>query len=80
VLAALVAAAVVASKSALGQEVLQFIQTARIELRKVVWPTRKDTTNITIVVFVAVTVLGLFFWGLDALLATVTKWLTTRGA
>jgi len=31
-------------------------------------------------VFVAVTVLGLFFWGLDAALAFLTKWLTTRGA
>jgi preprotein translocase subunit SecE len=80
VLFALVGAAVVASKSALGKEVWQFIQTARIELRKVVWPTRKDTTNVTIVVFVAVVILGLFFWGLDALLATLTKWLTTRSA
>ena len=80
VLFALVGALAVASKSSLGKEVWQFIQSARIELRKVVWPTKKDTTNVTIVVFAAVTVLGLFFWGLDALLATLTKWLTTRGA
>ncbi len=80
VLFALVGAAAVASKSALGKDVWRFIQSARIELRKVVWPTKKDTTNVTIVVFVAVVVLGLFFWGLDALLATLTKWLTTRSA
>ena len=80
VLFALVGAAAVASKSTLGKEVLLFIQTARVELRKVVWPTRKDTTNVTIVVFVAVVLLGLFFWGLDAVLATLTKWLTTRSA
>jgi preprotein translocase subunit SecE len=80
VLATLVGGAFVASKSALGKEVMQFIQGARVELRKVVWPTRKDTTNVTIVVFVAVVVLGLFFWGLDVLLATLTKWLTTRSA
>jgi len=80
VLATLVGGAFVASKSALGKDVLQFVQGARIELRKVVWPTRKDTINVTIVVFVAVVVLGLFFWGLDMLLATLTKWLTTRSA
>ncbi len=80
VLVALVGGAAVASQSALGKDVWQFIQSARIELRKVVWPTRKDTTNVTIVVFVAVTVLGLFFWGLDAVLASLTKWLTTRSA
>ena len=80
VLAALVGGAAIASQSTLGKEVWQFIQSARIELRKVVWPTRKDSTNVTIVVFVAVTVLGLFFWGLDAALAFLTKWLTTRGA
>lgn len=80
VLIALVGGAAVASQSSLGKEVWQFIQSARIELRKVVWPTRKDATNVTIVVFAAVTVLGLFFWGLDAVLASLTKWLTTRGA
>jgi len=80
VLFTLVGGAAVASQSALGKEVWQFVQSARIELRKVVWPTRKDSTSITIVVFVAVTVLGLFFWGLDAALAFLTKWLTTRGA
>jgi len=80
VLIALVGGLAVASKSDLGKEVWQFVQSARIELRKVVWPTRKDTINVTIVVFVAVGLLGLFFWGLDALLATATKWLTTRSA
>jgi len=80
VLATLTAGAFVASKSALGKDVWQFIQGARIELRKVVWPTTKDTRNVTMVVFVAVVVLGLFFWGLDMLLATLTKWLTSRSA
>jgi preprotein translocase subunit SecE len=80
VLAALVGGAWVASQSALGKDVWQFIQGARIELRKVVWPTKKDSRNITLVVFVAVAILGLFFAGLDWILASLTKWLTSRGA
>ncbi len=35
--------------------------------------------QVTIVVFVMIIVLGLFFWGIDSLLGFVTSWLTGRG-
>jgi preprotein translocase subunit SecE len=35
--------------------------------------------QVTLVVFVMIIVLGLFFWGVDTLLAALTKWLTGRG-
>jgi preprotein translocase subunit SecE len=55
------------------------VQSSRVELRKVVWPTSQETVQVTIVVFVMVIVLGLFFWGLDSVLGLLTRWLTGHG-
>ncbi|HLS80138.1 MAG TPA: preprotein translocase subunit SecE [Steroidobacter sp.] len=79
VLAALGGGALVALQSHQGKTFWTFVQSSRIELRKVVWPSRQETTQVTIVVFVMVLLLGLFFWGLDTLLAFLTRWLTARG-
>jgi preprotein translocase subunit SecE len=78
-LAALAAGALVAVQSAQGRTFWEFVQSSRIELRKVVWPDRQETVQVTIIVFVMIIVLGLFFWGLDSLLAFLTKWLAGRG-
>ncbi len=79
VLAALVAGALVSLQSYQGKTFWQFVQSARVELRKVVWPTSKETQQVTLVVFVMIILLGLFFWGVDTLLGFLTKWLTGRG-
>jgi preprotein translocase subunit SecE len=79
VLAALVVGALVSLQSYQGKEFWSFVQSSRIELRKVVWPNRQETMQVTLVVFVMIVVLGLFFWGVDTLLALLTKWLTGRG-
>jgi preprotein translocase subunit SecE len=79
VLASLAAGALVAVQSAQGRTFWEFVQSSRIELRKVVWPDRQETVQVTIIVFVMIIVLGLFFWGLDSLLAFLTKWLAGRG-
>jgi preprotein translocase subunit SecE len=79
VLAALVAGALVSLQSYQGKEFWGFVQSSRIELRKVVWPNRQETMQVTVVVFVMIIALGLFFWGVDTLLALLTKWLTGRG-
>ena len=76
VLASLVVGILVGLQSQQGKTLWAFVQAARVELRKVVWPNRQETTQVTIVVFVMVVALGLFFWGLDTLLALLTKWLT----
>jgi preprotein translocase subunit SecE len=80
VLAALVLGALVSLQSHQGKLLWAFVQTSRVELRKVVWPERQETTQVTIVVFVMVVVLSLFFWGLDTLLAFITRWLTGQGS
>jgi preprotein translocase subunit SecE len=79
VLAALVAAGFVGLQSHQGKTFWSFVQSSRIELRKVVWPNRQETMQVTVVVFVMIVILGLFFWGLDTLLGALTRWLTGQG-
>src|SRR5690242_12892068 len=52
-----------------GRAIWQFVLDSRIELRKVVWPTRNETGMTTLVVFGFVIIAGLFFWTLDLVLA-----------
>jgi preprotein translocase subunit SecE len=79
VLAGLVLGGLVALQSAQGRDFSQFVQTARIELRKVVWPNRQETLQTTVVVFFMVILLAVFFWVLDTALGSLTRWLTGQG-
>jgi preprotein translocase subunit SecE len=79
VLAAMAVGFLVTLQSHQGKTFWQFVQSSRIELRKVVWPNRQETMQVTLVVFVMVLVLGLFFWGLDSILGMLTRWLTGYG-
>jgi preprotein translocase subunit SecE len=74
VMLALAVAAVVALTSLQGRQLWKFVQGARVELGKVVWPTREETRNTTLVVLVVALIGGVFFWLLDLFLL----WLTTR--
>jgi len=76
VAASFLVAAVVVAFSRYGAEFRRFVELARIELRKIVWPTREETLQTTLVVFGFVVVAGLFFWLLDLALAWATQKLT----
>ncbi len=56
-----------------GQRLWAFIQGARIEIRKVVWPTKQETTQTAIAVFIFTFIMALFFWGLDSFLLWLTR-------
>ena len=47
----------------------EFVQQVRRETKKVTWPTRKETTVSTIMVFVMATLAALFFFAVDQILA-----------
>jgi preprotein translocase subunit SecE len=66
--------------SSYGREFWQFAQASRIELRKVVWPSRDETIKTTYVVFIFAILMGLFFWGLDWVLTWLTRLLTGQSA
>jgi preprotein translocase subunit SecE len=74
------AAAALVYRTQLGQTLWQFIQGSRVEIRKVVWPTRQETQQTTLAVFVFLLVLGIFFWSLDLLLLWITRTLTGQGS
>lgn len=63
----LVLAVLTAFQTAKGRLVWSFMKGARIELRKVVWPTRQETIQTTLVVVAMVVVAALILWGLDTL-------------
>src|SRR5512145_2356753 len=69
----------VALQSTQGRDFWQFVQGSKVELRKVVWPTRQETLQTTLVVMVAVLVMAIFFWILDWILGAVTRALTGQG-
>ena len=75
VLVAFLAALGVVMTSWQGQLLNRFIQGARIELRKVVWPTREETIQTTAIVLVFALLGGVFFWLLDLVLLYIRSWL-----
>ncbi len=56
-----------------GQRLWHFIQGSRVEIRKVVWPTRQETTQTAIAVFVFTLIMAVFFWLLDSGLLWLTR-------
>ena len=69
-------ATAIALKTELGAETLEFIREARSELRKVVWPTRAETTQTTLIVIVMVILMGLLLWLFDVLLLWLVRLIT----
>jgi preprotein translocase subunit SecE len=63
----------IAMTSTQGQRLWHFIQGSRVEMRKIVWPTKQETTQTAIAVFVFTLVLMLFFWALDSGLLWLTR-------
>ncbi len=63
----------IAMTSTQGRHLWQFIQGARVEWRKIVWPTRQETTQTAIAVFIFTLVMALFFWALDSGLLWLTR-------
>ena len=79
ILVALAIAVVIVFQTIQGRLLWHFIQGSRIELRKVVWPTRQETVQTTLTVMVFVLIMGIFFWGLDFFLLWITRLLTGQG-
>ena len=79
VVAGVALAIVVFGSSARGQSFWEFVVESRVELRKVVWPTRQETGMTTLAVFLFVIVAGTFFWILDVFLSWATRMITGQG-
>jgi len=59
-----------------GHRLWTFFPASRTEVRKGVWPTRTETLQTTMIVFVLVLLVGLFLWLLDLILGSGFQWVT----
>lgn len=69
-------ALLVASQTAKGQQTLSFAKESRTEVRKVVWPTRQETIQTTLIVFAVTAIMALVLWGMDAVLVRAVAFIT----
>jgi preprotein translocase subunit SecE len=65
------AACWIAAQTVKGKAFVTLCLEARTEIRKVVWPTRTETTQTTLIVVVVVMIVGLILWGVDSLLSWI---------
>ena len=75
-LAMVAAALAIAGQTVKGRRIRGFITDAQVEVRKVVWPTRQETLQTTLIIAIAVLITSLFLWGVDSLLFVLVKSLT----
>ena len=78
-LAVLGAAVAVFMMSESGRQLKAFGQEAVREVRKVVWPTRQETTRTMWVVFAVVILISLMLAGMDLVIQWAVKWLLGNG-
>jgi len=64
-------AVVLAIVSADGKRFVAYAKDSVTEVKKVVWPTRKETTQMTLVVFGFVVIMAIFLWMADKLIEWV---------
>ena len=56
-----------------GKSSIKLMVESRTELRRVVWPTRIETTQTFLIVFISILILCLLLWGLESVLSWLTK-------
>lgn len=78
-LVALGVAVAVAMQTSVGQMAWAYVGDSKTEVRKVVWPTRKETVQTTLIVMVMVFVVATMLWMFDMMLAAAVKFLTGQG-
>ena len=58
-----------------GKRISKWFREMRAELKKVVWPTKKQVLQNTVVVLISVLVIGVFIWIFDAISNLIVQWL-----
>ncbi|AEG30885.1 preprotein translocase subunit SecE [Thiomicrospira cyclica] len=79
VIAGAVGAVAVLYTTALGGSWFKYLIQTKKEIRQVVWPTRKETAQTTLIVVIAVIIVGIFLWLIDMFFLWAVKLLTGQG-
>lgn len=69
-------AVLIAYQTVVGKRVWKFATDAKVEVRKVVWPSRQETVQTTLIVFVVVLIMGIVLWLFDMMLGAILRALT----
>ncbi|ORT50772.1 preprotein translocase subunit SecE [Vibrio sp. qd031] len=73
----LIAAALgVAALTVKGKQAITFAKESRMEIRKVVWPTRQETMQTTLIVLAVSVVMALVLWGIDGIMVRLVAFVT----
>jgi len=80
ILAAVGVAIGIAATTAKGKGLISFLGTSRSEVRKMVWPTRAETMQTTLMVFIMVVILAIFLWFVDMFLGFAVRSLLAVGS
>ena len=70
----------IAATTEKGSTFLSFAKESRTEVRKVVWPTRQEANQTTLIVLAATLVMALILWGLDGIIVRVVGFIIGIGA
>ncbi len=62
-----------------GRQAINFVREAQLEVRKIVWPTRQETTQTTLFVIIVVIIFAILLWVLDLGLSSSIQGLIGKG-
>ena len=68
-----IGAAFVARYTQKGALCWETLKEAKVEIRRVVWPTRQETVQTTLVVIIVVLIMGFVLWCIDSLLGWLVQ-------
>ncbi|WP_318517826.1 preprotein translocase subunit SecE [Photobacterium leiognathi] len=76
VIALVAVAGITAAFTAKGKAAIHFASESRMEVRKVVWPTRQEATQTTFIVLAVTVVMALALWGIDGIMVRLVRLVT----
>jgi len=79
VFAAVIIAFLISAKTEKGAASIAFVRASVVEMKKVVWPSKKETTQTTLTVGVMVVIVGIILWTFDQLIGWGVRLLTGQG-
>ena len=80
VLAGIIVSLVIVSQTLKGRQTIDFVRDAQVEVRKIVWPTRQETSQTTLFVIIVVIIFAILLWVLDLGLSSSIQGLIGGGA
>jgi len=80
VFAGIIVSLVIVSQTLKGRQTIDFVRDAQVEVRKIVWPTRQETSQTTLFVIIVVIIFAILLWVLDLGLSSSIQGLIGRGA